>query len=495
MAVMDSKTRLMGVVKSKIEKKDFVLASHSEPYVHYLEGGKTKWHRAIGGLVTALDPVMQACGGTWIAYGTGSADREAANEDGTVKVPPEKPSYNLKRVFLANDQEVSDYLEGVSHSSLWPWCHFAYVRPEFNDNQWPAYCKINKMFADSVLECIGKHKGFVWIQDYHLALAAKYIKEKRPDVVTAQFWHIPWPNSEVFKICPWGKEIIEALLHNDLLGFQINYYANNFLDAVDQTLQARVDRETSTIFYRESQTKIKDFPISIDYGQVSSLAASVGKGKISEVRRRLGIDTDKIIIGVDRFDYGKGLAEKLMIIDEFFSQNPELVGKVTLVQLASPTRSNVPAYKSNAEKVFSLLEKVNYKWGDGKWRPVILLNMFIKYSEIIALYKMADCCLVSSLHDGMNLVSKEYVTAREDGNGVLVLSKFAGSSRELDQAVSINPYAIAESAAQLKAALEMPLKERKERMAKMRQGIRENDIYKWAADFIENITKLESTVV
>ena len=491
---MDSLKRLMAVAKNKLEGKDFVVVSHSEPYIHYREGGKVKWRRATGGLVTALDPVMQACGGTWVAYGAGDADMEMADAQGFLKVPPENGRYRLRRITLDRG-DLSDYLDGVSHSSLWPWCHFAYVRPAFREHRWPAYQKANRAFADSVLECIGDRQGFVWIQDYHLALAGRYIKEKRPDIVTAHFWHIPWPNSEIFKICPWGAEIIESLLYNDLLGFQIRYYANNFLDAVDQTLQARVDRERSAIHYKGSHTVVKDFPISIDFSSVNSLSSSVDGRKISELRNRLGIITDKIVVGVDRLDYGKGIAEKLAAIDEFFSKNPQWANKVTFVQLASPSRSHVPEYKSNAEKVLSLVEETNYRWGDGKWKPVILLNMFMNYGDIIALYKMADCCLVTSLHDGMNLVSKEYAAAKEDGNGVLVLSKFTGSSRELGSALLTNPYSVSGTAACIKQALEMPLEERKARMAKMRQEIQENDIYKWAADFIENIAKLESTVV
>jgi len=491
---MDSLKRLMAVAKSKIADKDFVIASHSEPYVHYREGTSIKFRRASGGLVTALDPVMQACGGTWVAYGAGDADMESADPQGFVRVPPGNERYRLRRIAL-EEGGLSDYLDGVSHSSLWPWCHFAYVRPAFVDRRWPAYRRVNKAFADSVLECIGDRPGFVWIQDYHLALAGKYIKEKRPDIVTAHFWHIPWPNSEIFKICPWGKEILEAMLHNDLLGFQIRYYANNFLDSVDQTLQSRVDRESSAVNYRDSHTVVKDFPISIDFRQVSSLSASADEKKAAQLRQRLGIPTEKIVVGVDRLDYGKGIAEKLMAIDEFFRQNPQWQKKVTFVQIASPTRSHVPAYQRNAEKVGQLVDEINYRFGDGTWKPVLFLNMFIKYGDIIALYKMADCCLVTSLHDGMNLVSKEYVAAREGGDGTLVLSKFTGASRELLQAVAVNPYAISETASRIKQALEMPLGEQQARMAKMRQEIQENDIYKWAADVISHISKLESTVV
>lgn len=489
---MESLERLIETARRKIAGKEFIVVSHSEPYVHYSEGGKIKWRKATGGLVTALDPVMRACGGTWIAYAAGEADMESVNWDGMVKVPPGKQQYSLKRVALGS-KDVANYLEGVSHSSLWPWCHFAYVRPAFKDYRWPSYVKVNKKFADTVLSHIGDRKGFVWIQDYHLALVGKYIKEKRPDIATAHFWHIPWPNSEIFKICPWGNEIVEALLHNDLVGFQIRYYANNFLDSVDQSLECRVDRERSAIFYRGSQTLVKDFPISIDCKQVEETSNLVDGRRMDAMRQRLGLPAEKIIVGVDRLDYGKGLAEKMMAFDEFLQQFPEWRGKVTLVQVASPTRSSVPEYKSNAEKVFSLVEEINYKWGDGKWRPVIFLSAFMGYEDIITLYRMADCCLVTSLHDGMNLVSKEYVIARKDGNGVLLLSKFTGSSRELPQALLLNPYAIAETAGKIKEALEMPIAERKTRMEKMRREIQENDIYKWAADFVGHIAKLESS--
>lgn len=491
---MDSFKRLVQTAKSKIANKDFLVVSHSEPYVHYYEGSEIKWRKATGGLVTALDPVMRACGGTWVACAAGDADSKVMGRDGIVKVPPEKQKYGLKRISLSAEER-ENYLDGVSHSSLWPWCHFAYIRPAFKDSRWPTYVEVNRKFAQSVLDHIGDRKGFVWIQDYHLSLVGKYIKEKRPDIVTAHFWHIPWPNSEIFKICPWGREIVESLLCNDLVGFQIRYYANNFLDSVDQTLEARVDRERSAIFYKNSQTLVREFPISIDCRQVEDASASVDMKKMGEMRQHLGIVSEKIIVGVDRLDYGKGLIEKMMAVGEFFRQNPQWRKKVTLVQVASPTRSQVPEYRSNAEKVFSLVEEINYKWGEGAWRPVIFLNVFMDYSDIVALYKMADCCLVTSLHDGMNLVSKEYVMAKQDGNGVLLLSKFTGSSRELPQALQLNPYAVGETAAKIREALEMPLAERKARMAKMQQEIRENDIYKWAADFIGHITKLEGTTV
>lgn len=491
---MDSVSRLAEVVRKKIGKKDFVVASHSEPFIHYYEESEVKWRRAGGGLVTALDPLMQRCGGTWVAYAAGNADREGLDGMNVLRAPPVNPAYSLKRVFL--DKEVAaEYLDGVAHASLWPWCHFTYVRPAFQEERWPAYRAANMAFANAVLEAIGGRPAFVWIQDYHLALAAKYIKEKRPDVVTAHFWHIPWPNGEIFKVCPWGPEILEAMLHNDLIGFQIRYYANNFLDSIDQTLQARVDREVSTIYYKESQTKVMDFPISIDCSQVRELSSSITPAKMEAKRKQLGLVADKIALGVDRLDYSKGLLEKLMALDLFFRQNPDWAGRLTLVQVASPTRQQVPAYKDNVDRVTSLVSEINDRWSSGKWKPIIFLDKFMDYGSIIALYRMADACLVTSLHDGMNLVSKEFVAANPPGKGILVLSKFTGTSRELKGAIIINPYSIQETASAIRQALEMPEEEKKARMAKMAQEVAENDVYDWATHFIEHIAKLESTVL
>ena len=489
---MDSLSRLRDVVKRKIGGKDLVLVSHSEPYVNYYAEGEVKWRKASGGLVTALDPLMRACGGTWIAYASGEADHEVADRNGIVKVPPDEMKYALKRIRLEKE-DLTNYLDGVSHSSLWPWCHFSFVRPEFKDERWEYYRKVNRIFADAVIESIGNRKGFVWIQDYQLSLVGKYIKEKRPDIVTAHFWHIPWPNAEIYKICPWGQEILGSLLYNDLLGFQVRYYANNFLDSADQTLQARVDREQSTVFYKDSQTLVKEFPISIDCHEKKLQEA--GKQDMLSLRKHFGIISEKVGVGVDRMDYSKGLVEKFLAVNEFFRRYPAYAGKFTLVQVASPTRSQVPAYKENAEKVFSTAEEVNYRWGNGKWKPIILINEFLSSEEIAGLYGMSDCCLVTSLHDGMNLVSKEYAISKRDGSGMLLLSKFTGASRELKHAVLVNPYAIGETADALKQALEMPIEERKERMARMAQDVQDNDVYKWASDFIEHIAKLSSTVV
>lgn len=491
---MNSLKRLQTVIRKKIGRKKFVIASHSEPIIHYYEGNKRLWRPTTGGLVTALDPVMQACGGTWVAYAAGNADMDVTHPDGTIGLPLKAPRYRLKRIEIPKD-DLEGYLDGASNSSIWPWCHFAYVRPKFNDVNWQKYRKVNQAYADSILKCIGKKPAFVWIQDYQLSLVARYIKEKRPDVITAQFWHIPWPNVEIFKICPWGREIIEALLHNDLLGFHIQYYANNFLDSVDQTLQARVDRETSAIHYKKSRTQVKAFPISVDYQSIRKATRKITDGQMNHLRLKLGLTTEKIILGIDRLDYAKGIPEKLRAFDHFLEHNPAWRGKVTLVQAASPTRTQVPAYVENAQNTEALVEQINHRWSARNWNPIIYLTSFIPYEDVLTLYKIADACLVTPLHDGMNLVSKEYIAAKENGNGVLILSRFTGAARELPQALLVNPFDIPEMAASIKKALQMPKTERQERMKKASREVQDNDVFNWAANFIQHISKLESTVV
>ncbi len=513
---MKSLKELRDVVKQKLSNAQFVVVSHSEPYTFFLKQGKISWHKAGGGLVAALDPIMQACNGTWIAFSASETHKEGANKHGLVSVPPNKPTaYTLDRIYLSED-ELENYLDGAANSAIWPWCSsLAYVRPEFNDSWWRAYREVNKKFAEETLKVVGNRPGFVWIQDYQLSLCAKYIKEKRPDLVTAHFWHIPWLNPETFSVCPWGQEMLEAMLCNDLVGFQIQYYANNFMDCVDQTLQARVKRETNRVHYKNSETLVKAFPISIDYEHVKKSVSRMKECDFENAKSTLGAKGEKLVVAVDRMDYSKGIAEKFLAFDIFLEKYPEYIGKITLVQVASPTRSHVPAYRENARRVERLAKEINWKWKIGKskyfesrvlgvfsdllggnenageWTPIVLHHAFADEKTVHALYKYSDACLVTSLHDGMNLVSKEFVAANE--KGMLVLSKFTGASRALRSAVQANPYALEEVASSLKHALEMPEKEKKERMKKMKEEIKDSDVYRWAKNQIEQIAKLEST--
>ncbi len=489
---MDALARLKNVFDQRLKGKSFFITSHSEPYIHFYKEDELVWRKAVGGLVAALDPLMQKCGGTWIAYGAGAGDREASDKNGVENVPPGEGKYLLKHVWLER-REIENYLDGAANSMLWPLHHFCYVRPRFEEKWWSEYVKVNKKFADAVVEAVGDSPGLVWVHDYQLALCSKFIKDKRPDLVVAQFWHIPWPVADIYKICPWATDIVEALLANDLVGFQISYHANNFLDAVDQLLQARVDRENSCVFYKDTQTRVMNFPISIDFRQLSSSAEKITPDKIRAVRKRYGLGNERILLGVDRKDYTKGIPEKLAGFDRFLEENPDYAGKVSLVQVASPSRVHVPEYAGLNERINEMADEINWRHSANKWRPVVLIQDFVAQEELVALYSTAEACLVTSLRDGMNLVSKEFVAAKNDGDGVLVLSRFTGAARELTDAVLVNPYHVGEVATAIKKALEMPAEERKNRMVKCREVVAENDVYKWAADFIEKISRLEAT--
>lgn len=484
----------MRIIREKLKDKLFVVVSHSEPYIHFYEEEEIRYKRGRGGIVTALDPILQTCDGLWISYGEGSADSDVVDANDCVKVPPDEPKYTLKRVWLSND-EVNGYLNSSHHSMLYPLCHFVYVRPRFNKNDWEMYKKVNKKFADAVIDSIGEKSAFVWVHDAQLALCSRYIKEMRPDIVTAMFWHIPWPNPEIFNRCPWHKEILEALLYNDLLGFQIRYYSNNFLDLVDRVLEARLDRETSTVFFRGSQTSIREFPISIDFANIKKSSANISDEDVIRIKKHFGLRNEIIALGVERRDYNKGIPEKFMAVKRFLEDNPEYIGKFVLIQIAQPTRMQVNEYQELYKKATILADDINWKYRKGRWMPIVLIDEFMPTKDVLTLFKIADMCLITSLHDGMNLVAKEYVSANIDKKGVLILSKFTAASRELKDATIINPYDIDGVSEAIKKAIEMPFEERSERMRKMQEEIEGNDIFKWASDNIEGISKLRSTVV
>lgn len=484
----------MRVIKDRVRDKLFVVVSQSEPYIHFYEEDEIRCRRGRGGIVTALDPILQACGGLWISYGEGSADKDVTDDNDCVMVPVDEPKYTLKRVWLSRE-EVDGYLNSSHHSMLYPLCHFVYIRPRFNKNDWGMYKKVNKKFAKAVIDSIGDRSAFVWVHDAQLALCSRYINEMRSDIVTAMFWHIPLPNPEIFKICPWHKEIVESLLYNDLIGFQIRHYCNNFLNLVDQTLEARIDRETSTVFFRGSQTSIREFPISIDSAGVKKASERISEDDATRIKKHFGLRNEIIALGVERRDYNKGLPEKFIAVERFLENNPEYIGKFVLIQIAQPTRTQVKEYQEINKEITILADNINWRLGVRRWTPIILVDKFIPTTDVITLFKIADMCLITSLHDGMNLVAKEYVSANIDKRGVLILSKFTGAARELKNAIIINPYSIGDISSAIKRAIEMTSEEREDRMTKMQEEINENNIYMWASDNIERISKLESTVV
>jgi Trehalose-6-phosphate synthase len=434
---------------------------------------------------------MRATGGLWIACGGGEADREAVDSNNKVIVPPEEPLYTLKRVWLTKE-EIDGYYYGFSNQALWPLCHSTYVKPIFDESHWDTYKKVNNIFAQNVLEEIEGRKALVFIQDYHFALLPCLIKEASPETTIAQFWHIPWPKQQVFDTCPWQEEILDGLLGNDLLGFHTVRHCRNFLTTVNRATKARVNYERAEITWDERGIKVQPFPISIDFKQLSWEAQSSEiKEEIKRLKGELRLSDKVIGIGIDRLDYTKGIPQKLMAIDYFLDKWPEYKGKLVFIEVGVPTRTEIPSYKELGEDIDALVEKINLKHGAEDWKPVITLLGPLPSNTLAALRSMADLCIVSSLHDGMNLVAKEFIASKHDNGGILLLSSLTGAARELNDALLINPLALDRFAASIKKALDMPQPEKRRRMARKRSIVRRNNIYKWAADIVLELAKLK----
>ena len=488
--MVSTKEELQELVKNKLSDRLLVIVSNREPYIHVASGKDVECIVPASGLTVALDPVMRACGGSWVAHGSGSADKEVVDEHNRVLVPPDEQKYSLRRVWLTKEEEEGYYL-GFSNEALWPLCHVAYTPPNFDEADWNTYKKVNQIFADAVLDEIGSREAFVFIQDYHLALLPEMIKAKNPGVVTAQFWHIPWPNPEAFRICPWGNEILEGLLYNDMIGFHIGYHCQNFLDTVSKTLETKIDFEKWAVFRGGRTTLIRSFPISVDFDRVSREAASDEVKKEMEIiRQNWKLEDEFVGIAIDRIDYTKGIPHRLKALDKFFAKYPEYQGRVVLFQLGEPSRIHIKRYKELNAEVDDLVEEINWKYQSRGWKPIVYVKRHCTPTALLAFNMLARFCVVSSLHDGMNLVAKEFVSSRIDNDGVLILSKFTGAARELGEAVLINPYATDEFAEAIKKAVEMPSNERSMRMKKLRNTVNDNNIYKWAGDIICELANL-----
>jgi len=482
---------LQELVHDKLGDYLFIAVSNREPYIHNWVGEEIKCVKPASGLAVALDPVLQACGGLWIAHGSGDADVDVVDKDNKIQVPPETPRYTLRRIWLSKSEE-EGYYDGFSNRALWPLCHIVYVRPEFRQPDWDVYQKVNKLFAQAVIEEIKEQKAFVFIQDYHLALVAHYIKEQRPNVITAQFWHIPWPNHEAFRICPWREEILQGLLANDLLGFHTMYNCNNFLETVDRELECKIEREKYAITRGGRTTVVRPFPISVAFDKISGRASSRHvTHQAEQLRHFYGLGSEFIGLGIDRIDYTKGVPERLRAVDRFLEKYPEYEERLTFIQVGVPNRMRVEAYQRINDEIDELVDKINWRHQIGHWRPIVYINEYCTQDTLAALSRLADFCIVSSLQDGMNLVAKEFVACKTDRDGVLILSQFTGAARELPEALLINPYCIEDTVESIKQALEMPREERHKRMSRLRKTVRSNNIYDWAANIITEITKFE----
>jgi trehalose 6-phosphate synthase len=465
-----------------------VVASNREPYMHQFRDGLPRMIVPAGGLVTALDPVLQACGGLWVAHGAGDADRETSDESGRLTVPPDDARYTLKRVRLTREEE-QGYYYGFSNEGMWPLCHQAHERPVFRASDWEHYRRVNRHFADAVLDEVGPGKAAVLVQDYHLALLPQLLKEARPELRVGIFWHIPWPSPDAFRICPWAADVLRGMLGADLVGFHLQQYCNNFLDTVDRTLESRLDWNHFTVDLRGQTSVVRPFPISVQPWSERKIPKGAALlSQIAELRAQHKLGNQYIAVGVDRLDYTKGLPERFRAIDRFLEKHPQYRERFTFVELGAPSRMHLRRYRDYSAEIEALADEINWKHQTEHWRPICFLEDHHDAPTVHAFLRMAQMCIVSSLHDGMNLVAKEYIAAHTDGDGVLVLSEFAGAARELSDALVINPYDIEQFAEAIRRGVDMSEAERCARMARMLRQVDENNVYRWAANFIGELT-------
>jgi len=481
---------LRSVLRNELAGDEILLVSNREPYIHMRQGDQVVIRRPASGLVTAMEPIMRACSGTWIAHGSGTADQAMVDRHDHIEVPPDNPSYTLRRVWLTEEEE-RGYYYGFANEGLWPLCHIAHVRPIFRTSDWERYVEVNQRFAAAVCSEARTEDPVVLVQDYHFALVPRFIHEQLPRATIITFWHIPWPNPESFGICPWRARVLDGLLGSTILGFHTQYHCRNFIDTVDRYMEARIEYEASRVSYGGHRTSIEPYPISIQWPSPWQDA----QPSVAECRRRVaereGFPNGVLIgIGVDRMDYTKGIIERFHAVEKLLETHREYVGRFVFVQIAAPTRSSLDDYRMFEEEVHALAARINARFADANVPPIRLKAEHHEPEQINEYFRAADMCVVTSLHDGMNLVAKEFVAARDDDQGVLVLSQFTGAARELHDALPVNPYHVDQCAEVLDRALRMPPDEQRVRMRAMRRLVQEYNVYRWAGAMLLDASRL-----
>jgi alpha,alpha-trehalose-phosphate synthase [UDP-forming] len=489
--------RLAVHIRNHAGSSRIFVVSNREPYMHVRHGREIACVVPPSGLVTALEPVLRACDGVWVASGSGDADSNMVDDSDRLRVPPDEPLYTLRRVWLSEEEETR-YYDGFSNEGLWPLCHIAHTRPIFRAADWECYQRVNRKFADALLEEMrDSEEPAVFVQDYHLALVPQLVKKVRPDARVAIFWHIPWPNPEAFGICPWQAELLGGLLGADLIGFHIPLHCNNFLATVDRVVESRIDREHMTVRRRGHNSLVRPYPVSVAFDGVSEpqLMTDEESEKERDTERqqllsKFGVRAEYLALGVDRLDYTKGIVERLEAIGQLFEDHPWYRERLTMVQIAAPSRTRIPSYADLKLRVEEMAQQINARYQTMHWRPIVLIEEQYDHDEVGRWYRAANLCLVTSLHDGMNLVAKEFVASRNDEDGVLVLSRFTGAAVELRDALLVNPYDINGVADAIFAGLEMPQAERRDRMHRMRRQVMQYNIYMWAAKALGDLREV-----
>jgi trehalose 6-phosphate synthase/phosphatase len=481
---------LQQVVRDHLGAPEVFIVSNREPYIHNAGPSGPVVQVPASGMVTALEPIMRACSGTWIAHGSGTADRQVVDAHDRVRVPPEDPSYSLRRVWLSAEEEQGFYY-GFSNEGVWPLCHLAYVRPAFRESDWQQYQAVNRKFADVVAAESRTKDPLILVQDYHFALLPRLLRERKPAATIALFWHIPWPNAETFGVCPWKQQILTHMLAADILGFHTRYHCQNFLATVDRFLECQIDHEHMTVTLGGRVCRVVPYPISIEWPPRWLATLPDVKTSRDSVRARHGIGSNVCLgLGVERWDFTKGIVERFLALEALLDKDRGTRGRITLLQVAAPSRSKLPAYQALQTQTLSEAARINEKFGTESWKPIVLIDHHQEPRAVFELFRAADFCIVNSLHDGMNLVAKEFVAARDDQDGVLILSTFAGASRELPEALLVNPFDVSETAAAVRNAMQMGRDERRERMKLMRRTVKENNVYRWAGKMLMDAAQM-----
>ena len=485
--------RLKQTLNRHLHGERIVILANREPYIHrHAAGGGIEVQHPASGLVTALEPIMRACSGVWVAHGSGNADRETVDRNDHVRVPPGEESYHIRRVWLS-EEEQQGYYFGFSNEGLWPLCHMAHARPIFRAEDWRQYSIVNQKFADAVCQEVDSKDPIILVQDYHFALAPAMIRKRLPAATVIMFWHIPWPNAEQMGICPWRNEILQGLLGSSILGFHTQLHCNNFLDSVDRYLETRRDQEQNAVVRQGHRTLVRPYPISLEWPVHWVETANSVEDCRAQVWRDFGLKPDALLgIGVDRLDYTKGVEERLLSVELLLERHPEFRGRFSFAQLAAPSRTKIERYRLLNETIEQLAKRINQRFGKKDYKPIIMLRSHHEPPEVFRFYRAADLCFVSSLHDGMNLVAKEFVAARTDLKGVLVLSEFTGAARELTEALIVNPYDLEKCSEALATALTMPEDEQRDRMRSMRSILVQFNVYRWAGKMLVDAARLRN---
>lgn len=489
---MGDRSAAITALRDLLGDRALIVVSNREPYVHRRAEDGPAVERPSGGLVAALDPVLAASGGTWIAWGSGDADFEVTDAHDRVAVPPGAPAYTLRRVRLTQ-AEVDGYYYGYANQALWPLCHMAMEHARFRRRTWELYQSANRRFAEAVL-AEAPEGAIIWVHDYHLALVPRAVRAQRADQFLMHFWHIPWPAWDIFRACPQRGDLLEGLLAADLMVFQHPRHAEHFLECAQRELGAQVNYDEGLVESDGRLTHVQAFPISVDFVALDALARSRECDQwMVRLRRRHHLDGKIVALGVDRLDYTKGIPERLRALDRLFQRFPDYRRRMVFIQKSAPSRTQIKAYRDLQRRVEGEIARLNTTYGTPDWQPVIHLPRPLPPAGLAALYRLADLCIVSSLQDGMNLVAKEYVACQVDRRGALLLSELAGAHTELSWALAINPYDAGGTAEAIVRAVTLLTSERAERMDHLRTFVAEYDIYAWMHQHLRAAVHLIAT--